>query len=353
VDRDDRNVDVCREGMEDADNPDTWLSGCSPAMREVIDIVEGVAATDVTVLTWGESGVGKEMIPRLLHHHSPRRYGPFVKVNCAALPLELLESELFGYERGAFTGAHRAKPGKFEQADKGTIFLDEISELPSPLQAKLLHVLQDREYSRLGGQHSVRIDVRVVAATNQDLARLVEERRFRGDLYYRLNVVNIHVPPLRRRREEIPRLVERFATRFAAQYGRERPIVSHDTMTRFMTYSWPGNIRELENIVKRLVVLRTDGWIADALREAVSTPPPEPERRPLAFVAHANGDDTSGLKEIARRAAAEAERRAIVSMLERVGWNRKEASRRLKVNYKTLLQKLDALGLAPHRQRVG
>jgi two-component system response regulator AtoC len=321
-------------------------------MRAVLLMIDNAAETDATVLTWGESGVGKEMVPRLLHQLSPRRYHPFVKVNCAALPLELLESELFGYERGAFTGAHRQKPGKFEQADKGTIFLDEIGEMPLPLQAKLLHVLQDREFSRLGSEQNVRVDVRVVAATNKELARLVEDRVFRADLYYRLNVVNIPVPPLRERREEIPILAEHFLRRFAEQYGRPVVAISAATMQRFMEFSWPGNVRELENIVKRIVVLRSEAWVPEALVRTPGTacggpvvePPPVVPAWHRATPAP-GGEEELGLKEIARRAAAGAEREALRRVLELVRWNRMEASRRLKVNYKTLLQKIQEHGL--------
>jgi transcriptional regulator with GAF, ATPase, and Fis domain len=317
----------------------------SRAMRAVRAIVDSVASTDVTVLVWGESGVGKDIIPKLLHWASPRRHHSFVKVNCAALPLELLESELFGYERGAFTGAHRQKAGKFSLANKGTIFLDEIGELPWPLQAKLLHILQDREFSRLGSEDTVRVDVRVVAATNKDLARLVQQRLFREDLYYRLNVVNIHVLPLRERREEIPFLVDYFLQRFSQQYGRLRTRVSAETMRRFMEYPWPGNIRELENTVKRIVVLGSDDWAADELvvRSHADEPAPPVATRPTKPLLDGRFeiDDGLGLKEIGRRAAAMAERLALLRVLADVRWNRREAARRLKVNYKTILSKID------------
>jgi transcriptional regulator with GAF, ATPase, and Fis domain len=267
-----------------------------------------------------------------------------VKVNCAALPLELLESELFGYERGAFTGAHRQKAGKFSLANKGTIFLDEIGELPWPLQAKLLHILQDREFSRLGSEETVRVDARVVAATNKDLARLVQQRLFREDLYYRLNVVNIHVLPLRERREEIPFLVDYFMQRFSQQYGRPRTCVSAETMRRFMEYPWPGNIRELENTVKRIVVLGSDDWVADELvvTTPADDPPPPGKATPASPVPDRRDElDGLGLKEIGRRAAARAERLALLQVLADVRWNRREAARRLKVNYKTILSKID------------
>src|SRR5262245_42407148 len=238
-----------------------WPFTNSMRMHVVKDMIDRVAGTDATVLVWGESGVGKELVTRAIHDKSPRRDRPFVKVNCAALPLELLESELFGYERGAFTGAHRQKPGKFELANTGTIFLDEIGEMPMPVQAKLLQVLQDREFSRLGSQSDIRVDVRVIAATNKDLGRLVQQGHFREDLYYRLNVLNIHVPPLRERQEEIPVLVEYFLDLYSREYGRPRHEVSAETMQLFMDHGWRGNVRELENIIKRIVALGNEAQV--------------------------------------------------------------------------------------------
>jgi two-component system, NtrC family, response regulator AtoC len=326
-----------------------WRFTNSPGMRAIKTIIDNVATTDVTVLVSGESGVGKEMILRALHAKSARRSHPFLKVNCAALPLELLESELFGYERGAFTGAHRQKAGKFEVANKGTIFLDEIGDIPWPLQAKLLHVLQDREFSRLGSEQNVRVEARMVAATNQDLAQLVQQRLFREDLYYRLNVVNIRVPPLRRRREEIPLLVDYFLRRFSQQYGRRRSAVSAETMLRFMRYAWPGNIRELENIIKRIVVLETETWVTEELVVGEERPEDDPapvDAPPRKTVVDDRQEfDGLGLKEIGRRAAARAERNALQRVLEDVHWNRMEAARRLKVNYKTILNKIVEYGI--------
>src|SRR5499426_1475859 len=255
----------------------------SEPMRTVGRIIDGVAPTDVTVLVWGETGVGKEAVAWALHECSPRRDRPFVKVNCAALPLELLESELFGYERGAFTGAHRQKPGKFELANTGTIFLDEIGEMPMPVQAKLLQVLQDREFSRLGSQSDIRVDVRVIAATNKNLARLVQQGSFREDLYYRLNVLNIHVPPLRERQEEIPVLVEYFLDVYSREYGRARGEVSAETMQLFMDYGWRGNVRELENIIKRIVALGNESHVVQELtRRPEELPPIIPESALIA-----------------------------------------------------------------------
>lgn len=323
-------------------------------MRAVSEMVNRVAATDATVLVWGESGVGKERVAHMVHEHSSRAQGPLVKVNCAALPLELLESELFGYERGAFTGAHRQKPGKFELADKGTILLDEIGEIPLPLQAKLLQVLQDGEFSRLGSRGDVRVDVRVVALTNRDLAKLVELGQFREDLYYRINVVSIHVPPLRTRREEIPALVEEFTNLYARHYGRAVQQVSTGTMQRFMEYSWPGNIRELENLVKRIVVLESEDWLGEEL--ACRVGPSNGGPPPVSPVVQGNGaphganqgwgeTEELGLKEVGRRAAREAERAALEKTLGRVHWRRKEAARRLKISYTALLYKMKEHGL--------
>jgi len=325
----------------------------SVRMRAVKEMIDRVAATDATVLVWGESGVGKEMVARALHQKSPRRDRPFVKVNCAALPIELLESELFGYERGAFTGAHRQKPGKFEVANTGTIFLDEVGEMPMPLQAKLLQVLQDREFSRLGSRHDIRVDVRVIAATNKDLGKLVERGLFREDLYYRLNVVNIHVPPLRDRREEIPILVEHFIDEYARQYGRPRQKVTAATMRLFMTYPWPGNVRELENIVKRIELLGSEEWVAQELTNRPTQPPdsalasPTYARtpQPVVHAPLAALEEGLTLKDIARRAALEAERAALKTVLDLVHWNRLEAARRLKVSYKTLRRKIRECGL--------
>jgi transcriptional regulator with PAS, ATPase and Fis domain len=338
-----------------------WPFMNSMRMHAVKDMIDRVAGTDATVLVWGESGVGKELVTRAIHDKSPRRDRPFVKVNCAALPLELLESELFGYERGAFTGAHRQKPGKFELANTGTIFLDEIGEMPMPVQAKLLQVLQDREFSRLGSQSDIRVDVRVIAATNKDLARLVQHGNFREDLYYRLNVLNIHVPPLRERQEEIPVLVEYFLDVYSREYGRPRQEVSAETMQLFMDHIWRGNVRELENIIKRIVALGNETQVVEEMtRRPLDVPevPPiaesAPAPVPVAPVTPPTGtgapvgrrwDETLGLREIARRAAREAEETALREVLDRVRWHRVEAARRLKVSYKTLLRKMQECGL--------
>ena len=231
------------------------LSDEDEKMREVNDVIEQVADTDITVLIRGESGTGKELVARTLHEQSDRRDRPFVKVNCAALPSELLESELFGFEKGAFTGAQKRKLGKFEYANRGTIFLDEIGEMSSALQAKLLQVLQDGEFSRLGGESDVQVDTRILAATNRNLEEAVHTGEFREDLYYRLNVVTIVMPPLRERRGAVPLLVDHFLKKFSAEYKKAVRELSPETIAILSGYHWPGNVRELENMVRRMIVL--------------------------------------------------------------------------------------------------
>jgi two-component system response regulator AtoC len=320
-----------------------------PRMRAIGSIIDSIADTDTTVLLRGESGVGKDLVARAIHAASVRRHGPFVKVNCAAIPQGLLESELFGHEKGAFTGAHRRKPGQFEYANTGTLYLDEVAELPLPLQATLLHVLQDFSFSRVGGNGTIDVDTRVIAATNRDLEHAMAHGEFRMDLYYRLNVVEICVPPLRERREEIPRLAAWFLAKFNAQYGRQRELTP-EAIARLVEYSWAGNVRELENVIRRLVVLGAGEQVFETLvpsgRNGQShgagrrkAPPPGPIL-------------TESLREIARRGAREAERKALAEVLERVDWNRAEASRILKVSYKTLLNKVAECGLTPRSRRA-
>jgi DNA-binding NtrC family response regulator len=233
----------------------------SAKMQEVLATVEHVAPTNATVLLGGESGVGKDLMARALHQHSRRAQGPFVKINCTAIPENLLESELFGYEKGAFTGAVTSKAGKFELADQGTVFLDEIGDMPGALQAKLLRVLQEREFERLGGTKTLKVDVRIVAATNQDLRAALEQGAFREDLYYRLNVVPISIPPLREHKEDIPYLVDHFIARFARDSQKTITGITPAAMKRLTDFHWPGNVRELENIIERAVVFATTGKI--------------------------------------------------------------------------------------------
>jgi len=329
----------------------TMLFGTSPRMLEVKMTIEQVADTTATVLVRGESGTGKEVVARMIHSESSRCDKPFVKVNCAAIPHELLESELFGYEAGAFTGANRQKLGKFEQANGGTIFLDEISEMHPALQAKLLHVLQDHEFSRLGGKRDIQVDVRVLAATNKPLERAVEEGVFREDLFYRLNVVTIHIPPLRERREEIPVFLEYFLEKYSRHYGKRPPMFSDFAVGRMMEYAWPGNIRELENLVKRYVIVGNEAQIIRELsthkpivtsHDAAPAPAAAANPSPVTPTG-ANGVselEMPSLLEIGRRAAMQAEREAIERVLAQTRWNRRQAARILKISYKALLNKL-------------
>ncbi|HYS24384.1 MAG TPA: sigma-54 dependent transcriptional regulator [Vicinamibacterales bacterium] len=366
----------------------TMLFGHSHQMQEVRDLIERVSDTDVTVLIRGESGVGKELVARALHEQSLRKDKPFVKVNCAALPTELLESELFGFEKGAFTGAIQHKPGKFEFANHGTMFLDEIGDMSFPLQAKLLQALQDGEFSRLGGKADVHVDVRVITATNCDLEAAVAAGRFREDLYFRLNVVTITIPPLRERREEIPMLTDHFVKKYSVQYNKPLPGVSPDVSRLFLEYEWPGNIRQLENMVKRMVVLGSETAIVHELQQPAATlhnlphttssysaphatapplqpvmPPPAAAATPVAVAAvapagigigsvaavaasaGATAASNVSLKDISRTAAREAERELILRMLTRTRWNRKEAAEILGISYKALLYKIKENGL--------
>jgi transcriptional regulator with GAF, ATPase, and Fis domain len=313
----------------------------SSAMEPVLDLVARVARSDATVVLLGESGVGKEVVARALHDASPRHRGPFVKVNCAAIPSELLESEFFGHERGAFTHAIGRKRGHFELAQGGTLLLDEITELPPALQAKLLHVLQDGEFYRVGGSERLDADVRVIAATNRDLRSAVEAGEFREDLYYRLDVVEIRIPPLRARVEELPALVEHFQTRCERDYGR-RAVIDAETLALFERYPWPGNVRELETMVRRIAILGSAGPVRDELAARVgdhgaSAAPP------------ATSVGRIDLKEVARNAARAAERAAILAVLARVRWNRGRAARLLGISSRGLLYKLAELGLGRER----
>src|SRR5213078_1293545 len=305
-------------------------------MLRIIDIARQVAGTDVPVLILGESGVGKEVIASFIHEQSNRSEGPFVKVNCAALPHELLESELFGYERGAFTGAIRDKIGKFEQADKGTLLLDEIGEMSPHLQAKLLHVLQDSEFSRLGGKKPVKVNVRVLAATNKKLKEAVLKGEFRNDLYFRLNVIKLEIPPLRERREDIPLLCNQFLDKYRERYQSPVQQFPKDLMELLLKYDWPGNVRQLENVVKRYLIL-PDSDITAELRTA------NPEVAPPVTQGNVS------LKEVAGHAAEVAEKEVVLRMLEETGWTRKESARRLRISYKARRNKLKKWQLVRER----
>jgi two-component system response regulator AtoC len=346
----------------------------SVVMRSVAGIIDRVADNDVTVLIRGESGVGKELVARAIHERSVRRSGPFVKINCAALPDELLESELFGHEKGAFTGATAARIGKFEHADGGTLMLDEIGEMKPGLQGKLLHVLQDGEFNRLGGNKPVTSDARIVAATNRDLESMLSRGEFREDLYYRLKVIDIFVPPLRQRRDELPHLIEFLVKKYSNRYNRPEVVLSPTLREAFEQYSWPGNIRELENVIKRFVILQDETLVLHELQSGERRPAPVDSRDPERAVHReqiANGKPSIGdveavriaeehvadpnvvngstavpsLAEAARLAMLQAERDLIVPTLRRVHWNRRKAAPLLGISYKTLLNKMKEHGI--------
>lgn len=318
----------------------------SEKMHRIKEVIDQVANTDVTVLIQGESGVGKEIVARSIHLNSFRKNKPFIKVNCAALPQELLESELFGFEKGAFTGAYRQKPGKFELANGGTIFLDEISEMSLSLQGKLLQVLQDREFSRLGGKNDIRVDVRVLAATNKRIEERIKNGLFREDLYYRLNVVNITLPPLRERREEIPVFVEYFLDKFSKKYLKKVQRLSERTLSLFNQYHWLGNVRELENMIQRFVVLGDEKAI---IEELTSYGKQNPDVEPILNFSQSEkiipNEKWPSLKRVNQEATFRAESEVILKALEMNNWNRKKAANLLNVSYKTLLNKIKEYNL--------
>jgi two-component system response regulator AtoC len=318
---------------------DLSFLAASPQMLKIRQQVLQIAPVDVPVFISGESGVGKEVIARMIHLRSTRRVQPFIKVNCAALPGELLESELFGYEQGAFTGAVRAKPGKFELANKGTIFLDEIAEMSPHLQAKLLHVLQDGQFSRLGARAVVNVDVRVLAATNVDVKDAMRSGRFREVLYYRLNVLSIHIPPLRERTTEIPLLFRHFLAKYSEKYAKPAPDPSKHLLEAALRYPWPGNLRELENFVKRYVILEDDEGSFRELLEMTG------QQHRTAPREEAPPQKEQGLKALVRGLKDEAEMEAIADALEKTNWCRKDAAKMLGISYKALLYKMRQFNL--------
>ncbi len=330
------------------------LVGQSPAMRQVYELIAKVADSPSTVLVTGESGTGKELVAQALHRGSSRRDKPLIKVNCAAIPKDLVESELFGYEKGAFTGAVGSKPGRFELADGGTLFLDEIGEIPLEMQVKLLRALQESEFERVGGIKTIRVDVRLITATNRDLKSLIVEGRFREDLYYRLAVVPIALPPLRERKEDIPLLVQHFVEKYDRRLGKKVERVDDDAMQVLLRYPWPGNIRELENLVERSVLF-ADGPIIgaaqlpDSLREKVpGMPVPIAAIGPLGAITAPSG---ASMKEIVRQAQAELERELITRALEETGGNVTRAAKRLQISRKSLQVKMKELGLRGSEER--
>jgi DNA-binding NtrC family response regulator len=318
---------------------DVFFIAASPAMRKIRSQAALVANVDIPVLLLGESGTGKEVLGRLIHKLSPRAHRTFLKVNCAAVPADLLESELFGYEPGAFTGATHAKPGKFELCNKGTILLDEIGEMPPTLQAKLLHVLQDQQFSRLGSRSIIKVDVRILAATNINIPEALANKRLREDLYYRLNAFTMSLPPLRDRKEEIPILLKHSMSRMAERYARSPLPLSPALLQACHNYSWPGNLRELNNFLKRYLILGDENLAMTELlprNDGTGGVHGEPSAK----------GESGGLKSLARSAKDEAEAEAIARTLEQTNWNRKQAAAMLQISYKALLYKIRQYGIA-------
>jgi two-component system, NtrC family, response regulator AtoC len=335
------NTQATRYKVKDTDvenlDDELFFLAASPVMKQIRAQVSLIAKVDVPVLLLGESGVGKEILARLIHKMSIRAHRPMLKVNCAALPAELLESELFGYEAGAFTGAARSKPGKFELAHKGTILLDEIGEMSSALQAKLLHVLQDGQFSRLGGRVNVTIDARILAATNIDVQQAIAERKLREDLYYRLNAFTMTIPPLRERRQEIPILLTCFMNTLAEKFGKNPLPISDLLVQECMRYRWPGNLRELGNFVKRYLVLEQEAMMIEEL-----------QRKSLCSEdAWSPASTRGGLKALVRSLKDDAEAKEIQRALDDANWNRRMAAVQLNISYKALLYKIRQHGLAP------
>ncbi|MGH9488651.1 MAG: sigma-54 interaction domain-containing protein [Terriglobales bacterium] len=320
---------------------DRWLIACSPAMLAIGVRAQQLAQFNLAVLLLGESGAGKEAVAHMIHDCSPRRHQPFLKVNCAALPHDLLESELFGYDAGAFTGALRSKPGYFERCEKGTLFLDEIGELPLPLQAKLLHALQDGRFTRLGGRQEICADIRILAATNVNLQQAMAAHRFREDLFFRLSVFSLHLPPLRDRPEDVPVLLEHFLQRYAEELHCPPRPCTPQLQERCRQYRWPGNVRELENFVKRYLVFGEQAW-TDCNGGASVT-----AAAPIAAMAAANDAPTEGLKELVHRVCRDVERQTITHALEQAHWNRTLAARALNISYRALLNKVRLYHLCP------
>jgi len=310
------------------------IIGQSEPMIRIYDVIKKVAPTTTTILITGETGTGKELIANAIHNNSPRRDDPFIKINCAAIAENLLESELFGYEKGAFTGAVNRKPGRFELAHKGTLFLDEVGELPKDMQVKLLRVIQDQEFERVGGLRTIKVDVRLITATNRDLLQDVKEQRFREDLYYRLNVLPIHIPPLRERKDDIALLLDYFLEKFNKKLNRSVTDIDHHAKDVFINYGWPGNIRELENLIERLVLL------AQGQTLTLSDLPPEIISEKGRGLSSDSGKSAKSFKDIIKSSTEEIEKQMIVKTLESCDGNVSRAARELGLSRKGLQLKM-------------
>lgn len=319
--------------------PESVIFGGTPAMRDVRQKLERVAGANLSVLISGESGTGKDIVARLLHLYSPWAHGPFVKVNCPAIPGTLLESELFGYEKGAFTGAYAQKPGRVEMAHRGTLFLDEIAELDAMLQAKLLQLLQDGQFSRIGAQEDKKVEVRVVCATNRELHDEIEQGHFRHDLFYRIAAMTIHLPPLRERVVDLPLISEYLLQYYNDKLNGRATILRPAVMAKMQRYSWPGNIRQLENLIKRYVVMGTEDVILSELMQ----PNDRDTFSSMTF------DGPVSLKKLTRQTVRKVEARIILNALHANNWNRKKAARSLDISYRALLYKLKEVGIPQRR----
>ncbi len=325
--------------------------GDSPKMLQVRAIVEQVAPSELTVLIRGESGTGKEIVARMLHNLSARTDEPFTKVNCAAIPRDLLEAELFGYEKGAFTGAHKTKPGRFEVANKGSIFLDEIGDMPLELQSKLLQVLEQQEFVRVGGIHNIHVDVRIICATNKNLEDAIRRQLFRDDLFYRLNEITIFLPPLRQRQDDIPFLVNHFLQRYNALYQKNYPSLAPDTVASLLNFSWPGNVRQLENLIKQVVVRGDESMISELIYTGLSAEQPTFNHElseGFSSVGSEVATDNHNIFSLKRRvgaAVAGEEKKLIGEVLNKTNWNRRKAADLLEISYRSLLYKIKEYNL--------
>ncbi len=319
--------------------PESVVFGGTEVMRALRHRLSKIAGANVPVLIQGESGTGKDIIARMIHSNSPWKSGPWVKVNCPAIPGTLLESELFGYEKGAFTGAVGTKPGRVEMAHRGTLFLDEISELDMSLQSKLLQLLQDGQFCRIGAQEDKKVEVRVVCATNRKLEEEIANGTFRADLFYRINVVNLYMPPLRERASDLPEIIAFFLESYNRKFNARAKPLSTELMNSLRKYHWPGNVRELENLIKRYVILGTEDAISADLRP----------RQVDFFSADISVEGPISLKKITRQAVHELERKIILKVLQHHHWNRKQAARALNISYRALLYKIRDAGLPSNR----
>lgn len=328
-----KEVKTLRDSLE---KQSPRLLGTGKAIKDVLERIDKIAGSDVSVLILGESGTGKELVAQALHDQSERKYGPFVKVNCTAVPQDLLEAEFFGFEKGAFTGAVKRKIGKFEQAHEGTLFLDEIGDMPLSTQAKILRIIQDSELERVGGDSPIKIDIRLITATNKDLKKAVQDGEFREDLFYRLNVVSVHLPPLRERKEDIPMLVDHFLRQYNKKFKKNIDSISAEGIDLLLNYPWPGNIRELENVIQRSIILAYENVLGK--KELLDVYPPL-------------GDDTGelpslgNLQDKVEAAVCAAENRMILEALHAENWRRQETADRLGISRKSLHNKMKKYGL--------